>query len=466
MKPEKNQAPDPALAADDTAAELSTISAGANPANIHATTAAIGHDDTPQLTPEQEEEARIVQVFGIPKRTIILVLIAAVGMYIMAMSLGTALSLRIASVAPDTKDVIYSRIVSIGSLLMLVIVPLVGALSDRTTSRLGRRRPWIIAGLVTTLVCALVVGATSNVVLIGIAYVIGVCSMQAGFNAYAAIPVEAVPDRMRARVMGIMGLFGALAFSGGTYLTGALVGVPLLLMSAPVLLAALTSIPLLLLYKDPQFGHSQVPDMNVGQMFKGMFVNPRKHPNFGITWLARFLAGIAMAALLTYFVYYLIDVIHVPLPEVGQKAGLLTLLSAPISVIFFTGSGWLSDKIGARKPFVAAAAVFMSLALVIGAFSHSFGMFIVAWLVFAVGQAMYLTVDLALCASVLPDQKDVGKDMAVFGLALNIPNIVVRAVAPMILAIGSGKNYMLLWIIAAILCAFNLVLMPLIKGVK
>lgn len=79
---------------------------------------------------------------------------------------------------------------------------------------------------------------------------------------------------------------------------------------------------------------------------------------------------------------------------------------------------------------------------------------------------MYLTVDLALCASVLPDQKDVGKDMAVFGLALNIPNIVVPAVAPMILAIGSGKNYMLLWIIAAVLCAFNLVLMPLIKGVK
>ncbi|HCX85526.1 MAG TPA: hypothetical protein DHV14_10430 [Micrococcales bacterium] len=424
-------------------------------------------DGVPVATDDVADDvARVTEEFGPPKRTIALVLIAAVGMYVMAMSLGTALSLRVAGVAPETKDLLYSRIVSVGALLMLVVIPVAGALSDRTVSRFGRRRPWILGCLVVSLAAAVVVGTSANPLALGAAYVIAVVAMQAGFNAYAVIPVEAVPDQMRARVMGVMGLFGALAYSAGTYLTGALVTRPLLLMTVPILLALFTSIPLLALYRDPAKRRSEVPALDLKEMAAGFVVNPRKHPDFGWTWLARLLAGIAMAALLTYFVYFLIDGLGVPLTEVGSKAGLLTLISAPVSIIFFTGSGWLSDKIGRRKPFVAAAAVIMGAGLVIGAMSHSFAMFVVAWLVFAVGQAMYLTVDLALCASVLPNRSDAGKDMAVFGLALNIPNILVPAVAPAILAIGGGGNYPLLWLIAAALCVLGAGIMPLIRGVR
>ncbi|WP_062205179.1 MFS transporter [Demequina salsinemoris] len=423
-------------------------------------------DEAAVTTEPVDDSAAITAEFGSPRKTIGLVLVAAAGMYVMAMSMSTALSLRIASVAPDTKDVIYSRTVSVGALLMLVVIPIVGALSDRTTSRFGRRRPWIVGGLAVALVAALFAGLSANPLIIGAAYVVLVTAMQAAFNAYAVIPVEAVPDAMRARVMGIMGLFGALAYSGGSYLTGALVGQPILLMSAPILLAVLTALPLLALYRDPVKAKAEVPALDVKALVGGLLVNPRKHPNFGWTWLARMLAGIAMASLLTYFVYYMIDILQVPLTEVGAKAGLLTLISAPISIVFFTGSGWLSDKVGSRKPFVAAAAGLMALALVLGAMADSFTSFAVAWCIFAMGQAIYLTVDLALCAAVLPDAKDAGKDMAVFGLALSIPNIIVPAVGPTVLAIGGGGNYALLWIGAAVLCLVGASLMPLIRGVR
>ncbi|WNM23765.1 MFS transporter [Demequina capsici] len=423
-------------------------------------------DEAAVIAEPLDDSTRITSEFGSPRKTIGLVLVAALGMYVMAMSMSTALSLRIASVAPDTKDVIYSRTVAIGALLMLVVIPLAGALSDRTTSRFGRRRPWIAGGLVVALVTALIAGISPNPIVIGASYVVLVTAMQSSFNAYAVIPVEAVPDAMRARVMGIMGLFGALAFSGGSYLTGALVGQPVLLMTAPVLLAVLTVAPLLALYRDPIKAKAEVPALDVKNLFGGLIVNPRKHPNFGWTWLARLLAGIAMASLFTYFIYYMIDVLQVPLPEVGAKAGLLTLISAPISVIFFTGSGWLSDKVGRRKPFVAVAAVLMAAALVLGAGATSFVTFAIAWSIFAMGQAIYLTVDLALCASVLPNAKDAGKDMAVFGLALNIPNIIVPAVGPTVLALGGGQNYSLLWIAAAVLCLVGAGLMPLIRGVR
>lgn len=400
------------------------------------------------------------------RKTVGLVLLAATGMYVMMLTLSTALSLRIASIDPASKETTYGTAVSVGALLMLVTVPLGGALSDRTTSRFGRRKPWIVGCLIPALLAMAVIGTVTSIPLIAAAYVVGIVAAQAAFNAYAVIPVEGVPDSMRARVMGMMGMFGALAMSAGSYLAAWLINTPLLMMTVPVLLAILTTLPLLVFYRDPVKTRAEVPPLNLAGLAKGFIVDPRKHPDFSWAWVSRFLAGIAMTALFSFFIYFMMDGLGLPIAEAGAKAGLLTLASAPVSVVFFTVSGWISDKIGRRKPFVIVAALLMAAALVIAATATTFSQFLVAWLIFAMGQAMYLTVDLALCAAVLPDAKDAGKDMAVFGLALNIPNIVVPAAAPAVLAIGAGHNYLLLWIGCAVLCALGALTVTRIKGAR
>ena len=415
------------------------------------------------VEPEDDAEA-ITRVYGRPSRTIPLVLLAAVGGYIMMLTLGTALQLRLSSMDEATATTVYSRITTVSGILMLFAIPLIGALSDRTTSRFGRRRPWILGGYLVSLACMAVIGTMTNHLVIGAAYVVGITAAQAGFNAYAVIPVEGVPNKMRARVMGFMGMMGALAMSAGAAIAGRLVGTPVLMMTVPVLLALATTFPLILLYKDPQRERADVPALDLRGLFAGFLVDPRKHPNFGWVWLSRFLAGVAMTAFLSFFVLYLITNLHFSPAEAGARASLLSLYSAPVSIVLFTGSGWLSDKMGRRKPFVIGSAVVMALALVIGGQASSFNQFIIAWMVFAVGQAMYLTVDLALCAQVLPNEADTGKDMAVFGLALNLPSILVPAVAPAIL--GPENNYTLLWGVAAALCALGAVVIPLVKGVK
>ena len=415
------------------------------------------------VEPEDDAEA-ITRVYGRPSRTIPLVLLAAVGGYIMMLTLGTALQLRLSAMDEATATTVYSRITTVSGILMLVAIPLIGALSDRTTSRFGRRRPWILGGYLVSLACMAVIGTMTDHLVIGAAYVVGITAAQAGFNAYSVIPVEGVPNKMRARVMGFMGMMGALAMSAGAAIAGRLVGTPALMMTVPVLLALATTFPLILLYKDPQRDKDDVPALDLGGLIGGFFVDPRKHPNFGWVWLSRFLAGIAMTAFLSFFVLYLITNLHFTPAEAGARASLLSLYSAPVSIALFTGSGWLSDKLGRRKPFVIGSALVMALALIIGGRAASFNQFIIAWMVFAVGQAMYLTVDLALCAQVLPNEADTGKDMAVFGLALNLPNILVPAVAPFIL--GAENNYTLLWGVAAALCALGALVIPLVKGVK
>ena len=424
---------------------------------------AAGTADAADADDADDAEA-ITRTYGRPSRTIPLVLLAAVGGYIMMLTLGTALQLRLSAMDEATATTVYSRITTVSGILMLFAIPLIGALSDRTTSRFGRRRPWILGGYLVSLACMAAIGTMTSHLVIGAAYVVGITAAQAGFNAYSVIPVEGVPNKMRARVMGFMGMMGALAMSAGAAIAGRLVGTPALMMTVPVLLALATTFPLILLYKDPQRDKDDVPALDLRGLFAGFFVNPRKHPNFGWVWLSRFLAGVAMTAFLSFFVLYLITNLHFTPAEAGARASLLSLYSAPVSIALFTGSGWLSDKLGRRKPFVIGSALVMALALIIGGRAASFNQFIIAWMVFAVGQAMYLTVDLALCAQVLPNEADTGKDMAVFGLALNLPNILVPAVAPTIL--GPGNNYTLLWGVAAALCALGAVVIPLVKGVK
>ncbi|MBD3689787.1 MFS transporter [Nanchangia anserum] len=410
------------------------------------------------------EERMIAARYGNPKRTVGLVLLAAAGGYLMMLTLATALQLRLTSIDEAMATTAYSRIVTVSGIVLLFAVPLVGALSDRTTSRFGRRRPWIIIGYLLTLVCMYGIGVSSSYLTIGICYVVGFLFAQTSFNIFSVIPVEAVPNRLRARVMGFMGMFGALAMPVGAALAGRLVAAPILMMTVPVVAAVVTVIPLLVLFRDPQCGKDEVPPLNVRQLFAGFFVNPRKHPNFGWVWLSRFLAGIAMTSFLSFFVLYLVTNLHYSPGEAGGKAGLLSLYSAPVSILLFTCSGWLSDKLGRRKPFVIGAAIVMATALVIAGMADDFATFTVAWLVFAVGQAMFLTVDLALCAQVLPNEADTGKDMAVFALALNLPTIVVPAVAPAIL--GASHNYTLLWGIAAVLTLVGAAIIPLVRNVK
>lgn len=415
---------------------------------------------------EAAEVEAVTAKFGNPRKTIWLVLIAAVGGYLMMMGMSTALQLRLSVIDKNLATAVYSHATSLSALLMLVVVPLVGALSDRTTSRFGRRRPWIVGGYLIGLLCFWIIGSSTSSAVIIPAYIVGIAAAQAGFNAYSVIPVEGVPGNMRGRIMGLMGLFGALAMSAGSYVAGALVEVStVLMMTVPAILALITAIPLLVLYKDPHHTAAEVPQGGTLDMFKHMFVNPLKHPNFGIVWLARFLAGAGMAAFLGFFVLYLIVGLHMDPAAAGAQAGKLSLMSAPISIVVFTASGWISDKLGMLKPLVALAAVIMAGALILAATSSSLTGFTIAWLIFAVGQPMYLTVDLALCAKVLPNEVDAGKDMAVFGLALNLGNVIVPAIAPMLLG-PTSANYPLLWGVAAAMVFAGAVLMPFVKGVK
>jgi MFS family permease len=105
-----------------------------------------------------------------------------------------------------------------GALLAMVGNPFFGKLSDRTSSPLGMRRPWMVIGLVGGSLGILVVALAPSVPVV----LVGWCIAQVLFNALLAVyvavdlarVVDVLPDTDNAaKDLGVFNIAGALPFS-------------------------------------------------------------------------------------------------------------------------------------------------------------------------------------------------------------------------------------------------------------
>src|SRR5713101_4644789 len=95
---------------------------------------------------------------------------------------------------------------SVGVIAALLTNPIVGALSDRTTSRLGRRRPWLMAGTVLSAATLVLMGNASSFLTLVIWWAIFHVAANALLAALSAILPDQVPVRQRATVSAFVSL--------------------------------------------------------------------------------------------------------------------------------------------------------------------------------------------------------------------------------------------------------------------
>ena len=90
------------------------------------------------------------------------------------------------------KEFVFGLVTGVGAAISVVANPVFGAVSDLTTSRFGRRAPWVLAGAiggVAGLLILAVSGSTAGMLL-------GWCLVQLFCNALLAAITAAVPDQV------------------------------------------------------------------------------------------------------------------------------------------------------------------------------------------------------------------------------------------------------------------------------
>src|SRR6202011_5150160 len=85
-------------------------------------------------------------------------------------------------------------VAGIGALVAMVGNPFFGRMSDRTSSRLGMRRPWMVIGLIGGSLGILLVALAPSILVV----LVGWCIAQLLFNALLAAMVAVLPDQVPA----------------------------------------------------------------------------------------------------------------------------------------------------------------------------------------------------------------------------------------------------------------------------
>jgi len=109
-------------------------------------------------------------------------------------------------------------VAGIGALVAMFGNPFFGRMSDRTTSQLGMRRPWMVIGLVGGSLGILVVALAPDIPVV----LAGWCIAQLFFNALLAAMVAVLPDQVpsvqRGMISGVLGVCLPIASVSGTFL--------------------------------------------------------------------------------------------------------------------------------------------------------------------------------------------------------------------------------------------------------
>ena len=356
-------------------------------------------------------------------------------------------------------------VAGIGALVAMFGNPFFGRMSDRTSSPLGMRRPWMVIGLV---------GGSLGILLVALAPSIGVilvgwCIAQLFFNALLAAQVAVLPDQVpaaqRGMVSGVLGVCLPIAAVSGTFLVRLFSGSQLATFLIPCGVGGFFILLFAVRLKDRRLAQVDRPMWSWRQFASTFYVRPRTSPDFAWAFASRFMFLMAYALLTTYEAYYLLNHLGSALADVPQQIFLGTLVQSGVIIVASLIGGKLSDWTGRRKVFVFVASMVYGLAMFALAIAANFNGFLVGMAFSGLGFGIYLAVDLALVADVLPSENDVAKDLGVFNIAGALPFSIAPALAPVILLVSSG-SYGVLYAVAGVCAIIGAVAILRVKGVR
>jgi MFS family permease len=330
-----------------------------------------------------------------------------------------------------------------GALIALVAQPLTGAASDRTTSRFGRRRPYVVIAGAIYLVGLLTLAWAPAFAIFALGFVLAQIAANVGTAAYQGLLPDRVPAEQRGTASGYLGLMTILGNVGSLVAAGFLLGN---VVSGPGLADAVRSgatrfyalgIGVLIigtLVTVIGIREEPVPPREARLPFMELWLAPLRYANFRWVFLTRVSVMLGLTLFLTFIEYYFANVAHVT--NFVQSTAAVALLALGGALIGALTLGTISDRIG-RVGIVAVATGLMTLA----ALAFVIAPHLPLWplgLVFGAGYGAYTSVDWALAVDSLPALSAAGKDLGVWSIASNLPAVLAPLVGSAVIGGGSA----------------------------
>jgi MFS family permease len=336
---------------------------------------------------------------------------------------------QVAAIDPAAKVSGLALVTATGAAVALVVNPLAGALSDRTRSRLGRRRPWVLGSAVLGAVALVLLGTQSTVAGVAVCW----CCAQLCLNTQLAALIAAVPDQVptqqRGLVSGVVGLAQPLGVAVGVAVVSRIVTSPALGYDVVAAVLLLTALGYVVAVREPRLS---------GTVRSGFWISPRRYPDFALAWLGRLLVNLSQALGIGYLIYFLQDVVRLPRDQAAQGVALLVVVYTGALLLTVVVAGWLSDRLGRRRIFVVASAAVIAVGTGLIAAWPTWPAAVIAAGVQGLGFGVYVAVDVALITQVLPTTASRGKDLGILNIANTLPQLIGPVIAATLITQAGG----------------------------
>ncbi len=397
---------------------------------------------------------------------------------------------------PRFKAINLSTVVTLGTIVAFIVNPLVGAISDYATFRMGRRRPFMIVGTIFNVIVLVVFAFSPSWFppgLLLLAFTLLFLLLQFTNNVanapWSAIIADKVPPHQRGLCSGFNGLFNLLGTALGSIVAGALLGgelsmpayrnavvqIFLLIALVQIVFVAYTVITV----KETPLPTSQHQILHLSAFVRRLFFHPARYPDLSWVLLARFLVMMGIWSVFYFLVYFFTDVLGGPgvktilfnTPFTGEEFNgvlfqpILLVASLPTSLV----AGWASDRWG-RKGMVYLSGAMMALVCLIFILFPNQYVALIGGACFGIAYGAYSSVDWALIADVLPPTNEAGKFLGIWTAMGILPQVIGIIIGGILLQSLQGLphhfGYTILFLLTVFYCTSGTIIIAKVKGIR
>ena len=338
----------------------------------------------------------------------------------------------------------------------------IGAASDATNSRFGRRAPWLAGMAALSVLSAALLSRQHSVG--GVALFYG--ALWFTLNGFQAALLAVAPDRVPARLSRrASSLFAVAAPIGG------LVGVNVAAYLRPGLgyialfaFFGATTCLFLAFAREAPFAAAR-PARAPGR-FRLQALTSFRSRDFALAFAFRVLMFAAQFAINNYLLYVLRDYVGaaaLPDHDARGATGLINAVRTAATLAAIFAGHHLAARTSRRRAFAQGYAALMALAMLAPAVSATWAGMLVFAVLGGLAMGLYAAIDLTLMTRVLPNPLTAGRDLALLVMAAATAQFIAPTLASFLI---SAFGYPSLFLVSALITVAAGGVVGLLRGVE
>lgn len=326
--------------------------------------------------------------------------------------------------------------------------PIAGFLSDRCTSSMGRRRPFLLFSSFVIIPSLIIMKWASNVHNLPVylfCFFNAMLALNVMYVAYSGALTDLVNENQRGFANGLMGAFsvGGASFGFGCFSLFLTVDTGyifyIIVVSVTVLISFLSwdERPLMENYHDSFYEVSSTSSplswtwKEIGECY---WIDHIEHRDFFLVFVSRTLYYMGVSVQ-TFMLFYFRDVINSTNPQ--ADVAFLALFGQLSGAIFCVPMGLLSNKTGRKALIYFSSAVIMGTYFMF-MFFRTKQLAFLGGAIYGIGNGTYLSVDYALACDTIPNKDNAARYLGIWGVGAFVGTLFgPMLVGPALLYFGS-----------------------------